>query len=69
MTKFSAKIMGKNGLHIRDISTLDDLTITTNDTVAIDDIVVIEGKLALDKDDKYGYVYPVILEEAQIIKQ
>ena len=68
VTKFSAKILGKNWLHIRDSSTLDDLTITTNDTVTVDDIIVIEGKLALDRDYKYGYFYPVILEEAKIIK-
>ena len=68
VTKFSTKIMGKNWLHIRDSSTLDDLTITTKDTVTVDDIVVIEGKLTLDKDYNYGYFYPVILEEAKIIK-
>ncbi|MDX2505854.1 MAG: DNA-binding protein [Gammaproteobacteria bacterium] len=69
VTKFTARIMGKNWLHIRDSSTLDDLTVTTNDTVAVDDIVLIEGKLGLDKDFSYGYVYPVILEDARILKE
>ena len=68
VTKFTAEVMGKNWLHIRDSSTLDDLTVTTKDTVARDDIVVIEGKLALDKDFSYGYIYPVILLDAKVVK-
>jgi hypothetical protein len=60
--------MGKNWLHIRDSSTLDDLTVITKSTVVIDDVVIVEGKLELNKDYGYGYVYPVILEDAKITK-
>jgi len=66
VTKFTANVMDKNWLHIRDSSTLDDLTITTDSTAAIDAVVVIEGKLALDKDFGYGYVYPLIIEDASV---
>jgi len=45
VTKFNLNIMGKNWAHIRDSSTLDDLTITTSDTMNIGDVVVIEGVL------------------------
>ncbi|MBE9515533.1 MAG: DNA-binding protein [Proteobacteria bacterium] len=69
VTKFSEKIMGKNWLHIVDSSSSDDLTVTTNSTAAIGDIVIIEGKLELDKDFGYGYVYPVIVEDARIKKE
>ncbi|MCW9024313.1 MAG: DNA-binding protein [Gammaproteobacteria bacterium] len=69
VSKFTGEILGKNWLHIRDSSTLDDLTVTTDDTVAVDDIVIIEGKLKLDKDYSYGYVYPVIVEDATVIKE
>ena len=69
VTKFTAKVMGKNWLHVRDSSTRDDLTVTTASTAAVDDILVIEGKLELDKDYGYGYVYPVILEDAKITKE
>ncbi len=69
VTKFSSKIMGKNWLHIRDSSTLDDLTVTTNGIAAVGDIVITEGKLELDKDYGYGYLYPVILEDAKITKE
>ena len=68
VTKFTPNVMGKNWIHIRDSSTLDDLTATTDSTVAIDDVVILEGKLNLDKDYGYGYVYPVILENAKIAK-
>ena len=69
VTKFTANVMGKNWLHIRDSSTLDDLTITTSNTSAVDAVVIIEGKLALDKDFGYGYVYPLIVEDASVTKE
>lgn len=69
VTKFTANVMNKNWLHIRDSSTLDDLTITTDSTAAIDAVVVIEGKLALDRDFGYGYVYPLIVEDARVTKE
>lgn len=69
VVKFSANIMGKNWLHVRDSSTLEDLTVTTNSIATINDIIIIEGKLELDKDFGYGYVYPVILENAKISKE
>ena len=69
VTKYTAGIMGKNWLHIKDSSTLDDLTVTTNGTTAVGDIVIVEGKLELDKDYGAGYFYPVILENATITKE
>ena len=69
VTKYNTNVMGKNWLHIRDSSTLDDLTITTANTAAIDAIVVVEGKLTLDKDFGYGYVYPIIVEDASVKKE
>ena len=69
VTKYTANVMGKNWLHIRDSSTLDDLTVTTGDVADLEDIVVIEGKLSLDKDFGYGYVYPVIVEGASLKKE
>ena len=69
VTKYNANVVGKNWLHIRDSSTLDDLTITTANTAAIDAIVVVEGKLTLDKDFGYGYIYPLIVEDASVKKE
>jgi len=69
VTRFTANVLDKNWIHIRDSSAADDLTVTTDATVAINDVVIIEGKLELDKDYGYGYVYPVILEDAKITKE
>jgi hypothetical protein len=69
VTKYNANVMGKNWLHIRDSSTQDDLTITTANTAAIDTIVVVEGKLILDKDFGHGYVYPLIVEDASVVTE
>ena len=69
VSKFTSGVMGKNWIHIRDSSSPDDLTVTTDGRVAIDDVVIIEGKIGLDKDYGYGYVYPVIVEGARIIKK
>jgi len=71
VVKFSAGIMNKNWVHLQD-GTKDgtnfDLTITTLDSVKAGDIVVFEGKVALDKDLGAGYFYEVILEDAMLKK-
>ena len=59
----------KNWLHIRDSSILDDLTVTSTSAAAVGDVVIAEGKLELDKDYKYGYLYPVLIENAAITKE
>ncbi len=69
--KFTPKIMGKNWVHLADGSgtteaKTNDLTLTTNDTVAVGDTVTMEGLVAVDKDFGYGYFYELILEEATI---
>ena len=69
VTKFSPNIMGKNWLHIMDSSSQDDLTVTTTGMAAIDDVVVIEGRLELDRDFNYGYLYPLIVEDGTITKE
>ncbi len=69
VSKFTADVMGKNWLHIRDHSSQQDLTITTDDTAALGDIIIVEGQLLKDKDFGYGYVYEVIIDKAKLTKQ
>ncbi len=69
VTKYTPNIMSRNWLHIRDSSTQNDLTITTDSVAAVDTVVVIEGKLALDRDFGHGYVYPLIVEGASVTKE
>lgn len=71
VTKFSPEIMEKNWIHMQDGTDANgkfDLTITTKETVKVGDIIVVEGKIALNKDLGYSYFYEVLLEEAKIIK-
>lgn len=73
VVKFLPGIMGKNWLHLRDGSGArakgdDDLTVTTADTVAVGDVVLVRGTVRTDKDFGSGYDYAVIVEEAKVSK-
>lgn len=70
VVKYSAAIMGTNWLHIQD-GTLNgtrsyDLTITSDDQVAVGDVVVAEGVVTLNKNIGDGYHFEIIVENAQI---
>jgi hypothetical protein len=70
VVKYNEQIMGRNWLHIRDGSGVagkdNDLTITTAEKAAVGDVVVVKGKVQVDKDFGAGYSYPVIIEEASV---
>jgi ABC-2 type transport system permease protein len=81
VVKFTAEIMGKNWLHIQDgtgdpvgaanpvgaaVAGANDLTVTTSQTAAVGDLVLITGTLAADKDFGSGYAYSVIVENAAL---
>jgi len=67
VTKFNPNIMGRNWIHIQDgtgSSNNYDLMITTRDIVKVGDVVVVEGKVAVNRDFGAGYSYPVMIEDA-----
>lgn len=66
VTKFTQNVMGKNWIHIRDNSSQEDLTVTTDGLAQIGEIILVDGKITLDKDYGYGYVYSVLVEDAQV---
>lgn len=73
VVKFNAEVMGKNWLHLRDGSgnteaKNNDLTVTTNDTVKVGDVIQVKGVVKVDKDFGSGYTYAVIVEEAKVSK-
>ncbi|HEU4384110.1 MAG TPA: nucleotide-binding protein [Anaeromyxobacteraceae bacterium] len=73
VVKFTAGIMGRNWVHLRDGTGVqdkgtNDLTVTTGDTAAVGDVVVAKGVVRIDKDFGAGYAYPVIVEEAKLSK-
>jgi hypothetical protein len=74
VVKFNADIMGKNWVHLRDGSGKpdakdNDLTITTSDTAAVGDVIVVKGTVRVEKDFGAGYKYPVIVEDAKLSKK
>jgi hypothetical protein len=72
VVKFTASVMGRNWVHIQDGSGeagSNDLTITTQATVTLGDIILVQGKAAVDKDFGAGYKYSLIVEEATITSQ
>jgi len=71
VVKVNNGIMDKNWVHIIDGTQFEgekDLGITTLDTVKIGDIITFKGTIALNKDFGHGYVYPILMEEATLIK-
>lgn len=74
VVKYNPGVMGKNWLHLQDGSGdagkgSHDITVTTQDTVAKGDVVTIKGTVRLDKDFGAGYVYPLIVEDAKVVKK
>ena len=72
VTKFNKQIMKRNWIHIQDGTGNEnefDLVITSNTDVQVGDIIVAEGKVAVDKDFGAGYFFPVMIEDAQIKKE
>lgn len=72
VVKFNEDIMGRNWIHLRDGTGTagkdNDITVTTADRVAVGDVVVVKGKVFVDKDFGHGYRYPVIVEDAKVSK-
>jgi uncharacterized membrane protein YcgQ (UPF0703/DUF1980 family) len=71
VTKVNPSIMNRNWIHLQDGTEFNgqfDLTITTDQEFQADQIVTVEGKIALDKDFGYGYSYKVLLEEGKIVQ-
>jgi hypothetical protein len=69
VVKFSKAIMGKNWVHLQDGTGepgSDDLLVTTQDAVAVGDVVVFEGTITLNKDFGSGYSYEILMEEAKL---
>jgi hypothetical protein len=73
VVKYNASILGRNWIHLRDGSGTDarkdnDITLTTQDTAALGDIITARGIVHLDKDFGAGYKYAAILEEGKVEK-
>ncbi len=73
VVKYTPGVMGKNWLHLQDGSGTaegkdNDLVVTTTDLAALGDTVVVNGPVHLGRDLGSGYVFPVLIEDAKIIR-
>jgi hypothetical protein len=69
VVKFTAGVMDKNWIHLQDgtgAEGTNDLTVTTDAVVNVGDVVLVQGKLAVDKDFGFGYTYDIIVENATV---
>lgn len=71
VVKVNNEIMGSNWFHLQDGTGTakdgtNDLTVTTNATVKVGDIVTVSGTLATDQDFGAGYAYDAIVEKATV---
>jgi hypothetical protein len=72
--KVNHNIMGKNWVHLHDgtgdaKNGTDDLTVTTQGSVEVGDIILASGTVRMDKNFGMGYVFPVLIEDAAVAKQ
>ncbi|MBL0212098.1 MAG: nucleotide-binding protein [Holophagaceae bacterium] len=71
VVKFTSQVMSKNWIHLRDGSGNagkgdNDLTITTQGTAKVGDVVLVKGIVRVNKDFGSGYTYAVIVEDAKL---
>lgn len=67
VVKVNNGIMNRNWVHIQDGTNANgefDLTLTTDVTVEVGEVVTFEGTVAVDKDFGAGYFYDLIVEGA-----
>ncbi len=74
VVKYNPGVMGKNWIHLQDGSgdpakSTHDITVTSMDTVAKGDVVTAKGVVRIDKDFGAGYTYPIIVEDAKVVKK
>lgn len=69
VARFAEAVMNRNWIHLRDGTGTpgsDDLRVSTNDTAAQGDLVLIKGTLVLNKDLGVGIRYDVLVENATV---
>ena len=72
VVKFNKQIMKRNWIHIQDGTGTEndfDLVLTTDQDIQVGDIIIAEGRLSVEKDFGAGYFFPVIIENAKIVKE
>ncbi|TAN56380.1 MAG: nucleotide-binding protein [Betaproteobacteria bacterium] len=73
VVKFTANVMGKNWVHLRDGTgsaqdRSNDILVTTKDPAQLGNVVVARGVVRTDVDLGSGYSYPVLIDDARLQK-
>jgi hypothetical protein len=73
VVKFTADVMGKNWLHLRDgtgsgADGSNDVLVVTGNTANVGDVVLVSGMVRTDRDLGSGYTYKVLVEDAKVTK-
>ncbi len=73
VVKFTANVMGKNWVHLRDGSgsaqdRTNDILVTTRDPAQLGNVVVARGVVRTDVDLGSGYAYQVLIDDAKLQK-
>jgi hypothetical protein len=69
VVKYNPEIMGRNWIHIQDGTESGsnyDLMVTSKDQTSVGQIIIVEGKIATNKDFGAGYTYKVMIEDANL---
>jgi len=71
VVKFSADIMDRNWIHLRDgtgsaVDKSNDLIVTTKQAAKVGDVVVVSGTVKTNVNYGSGYAYPVVIEGAKL---
>ncbi|MDR3682265.1 MAG: hypothetical protein P4L11_00945 [Geothrix sp.] len=74
VVKYNPGVMGKNWIHLQDGSGdpskgTHDITVTSQDTVAMGQVVTAQGVVRVDKDFGSGYRYGMLVEDAKVVKK
>jgi len=73
VVKVNDGVMGKNWIHLQDGSGdakqgTNDITVTSMDRAAKGETVTITGTVRTNRDFGSGYAYPVMVEDAKIVR-
>ena len=71
VAKYNPAIMDRNWVHLQDGTEFEgkyDLTLTSQESFQVGQIITVEGILAMNRDFGYGYSYEILLEQATIIR-
>ena len=67
--KVNPNIMGKNWIHLQDGSMDDyDFVVTSSTAIPEGHVVCLKGQLKLDQDFGAGYIYEIIVENAELVR-